>query len=75
VTCRTPGGAFYAFPNITRTGRSSIELARSMLNDIYVALIHGESFGANGKGYMRLSYAASESDLREALARMKKYLG
>lgn len=74
VTCRMPGGAFYAFPNIKGTGRDSVELARDLLEQAHVALIHGESFGANGKGFLRLSYAASEADIREALLRMKAFL-
>ena len=74
VRCRVPGGAFYAFPNIAGTGWASRDLARELLEKAHVALIFGESFGANGKGYMRLSYAANEADLREALARMKAFL-
>lgn len=74
VRCRVPGGAFYAFPNITGTGWESRDLARELLDKAYVALIFGESFGQNGKGYMRLSYAASEADLAEALKRMKAFL-
>ncbi len=74
VRCRVPGGAFYAFPNIEGTGWASRDLARELLDKAYVALIFGESFGANGKGYMRLSYAASEADIREALKRMKAFL-
>ncbi len=74
VTCRTPGGAFYAFPNIKGTGWDSGELARELLDKVHVALIFGESFGANGKGFLRLSYAASEADIREALKRMKAFL-
>jgi aspartate aminotransferase len=74
VRCRLPGGAFYAFPNITGTGWSSRELARELLEKAHVALIFGDSFGENGKGFMRLSYAASEADLAEALRRMKAFL-
>jgi len=74
VRCRMPGGAFYAFPNITGTGWQSRELARELLDKAYVALIFGESFGENGKGFMRLSYAASEADLAEALKRMKAFI-
>jgi aspartate aminotransferase len=74
VSCRMPGGAFYAFPNVKETGRSSRDLARDLLNEAHVALIPGESFGDNGAGYLRLSYAASEAEIREALARMKTFL-
>src|SRR5689334_16691678 len=74
VSCRMPGGAFYAFPNVTRTGRQSRVLAQDLLSKAHVALIPGESFGDNGAGYLRLSYAASEAELREALARMQVFL-
>jgi aspartate aminotransferase len=74
VTCRTPGGAFYAFPNVTATGWSSRELAQRLLDEAYVALVAGESFGAQGAGYLRLSYAASLADIEEALARMALFL-
>lgn len=74
VSCRMPGGAFYAFPNVKGTGRSSRDLARDLLNEAHVALIPGESFGDNGAGYLRLSYAASEAELKEALTRMKQFL-
>ena len=75
VRCRVPGGAFYAFPNITGTGWSSRDLSRELLEKAHVALLLGESFGANGAGFVRISYAASETELREALARMKAFLG
>ena len=74
VRCRVPGGAFYAFPNITGTGWQSRDLARELLDKAYVALIFGESFGENGKGYMRLSYAAGEAELAEAMKRMKAFI-
>jgi aspartate/methionine/tyrosine aminotransferase len=74
VRCRVPGGAFYAFPNISGTGWQSRDLARELLEKAYVALIFGDSFGVNGKGFMRLSYAASEADIVEALKRMKSFI-
>jgi aspartate/methionine/tyrosine aminotransferase len=74
VKCRMPGGAFYAFPNIMRTGRDSGVLAKELLERTHVAVLPGESFGGNGKGYLRLSYAASEADIREALRRMAVFL-
>ncbi|MBI3674248.1 MAG: aminotransferase class I/II-fold pyridoxal phosphate-dependent enzyme, partial [Rhizobiales bacterium] len=74
VTCRLPGGAFYAFPNIAGTGWTSRDLSRELLEKVHVALLLGESFGANGAGFLRLSYAASEADIREALRRMKAFL-
>ena len=75
ITCRIPGGAFYAFPNIMATGRDSGVLAKELLEQAHVAVLPGESFGRNGKGYLRLSYAASEADIREALRRMAVFVG
>jgi aspartate/methionine/tyrosine aminotransferase len=75
VKCRMPGGAFYAFPNIMGTGRDSGALAKQLLEEAHVAVLPGESFGRNGKGYLRLSYAAGEADIREALRRMNAFLG
>ncbi len=74
VSCRMPGGAFYAFPNVRGTGIGSKELANRFLMEANVALIPGDSFGANGKGFLRLSYAASTDELEEALARMHRLL-
>jgi aspartate/methionine/tyrosine aminotransferase len=74
VSCRLPGGAFYAFPNITKTGRDSGALARDLLEQKHVAVIAGESFGRNGKGYLRISYAASDTEIAGALVRMKEFL-
>ena len=74
VTCRTPGGAFYAFPNIKQTGWSSLELASRLLEEAGVALMHGESFGDNGAGYLRVSYAASTEEINAAMDRIEDFL-
>jgi aspartate/methionine/tyrosine aminotransferase len=74
VSCVRPRGAFYAFPNITGTGRSSSEVAERLLADAGVAVLSGTAFGIHGEGYLRLSYANSESNLRLALDRMRPVL-
>jgi aspartate/methionine/tyrosine aminotransferase len=74
ITCRRPGGAFYAFPNVQATGLASKALAARLLEEANVALIAGDSFGNNGSGYLRLSYAAGTAELEEALARMQAFL-
>jgi aspartate/methionine/tyrosine aminotransferase len=74
VTCATPGGAFYAFPNITGTGLSSRELADALLNEAGVAVLAGTAFGAFGEGYIRLSYANSIEQIERALAQIKGWL-
>ena len=75
VSCITPKGAFYAFPNIIGTGRMAKELASDLLEGPGVATIGGPDFGILGEGYLRLSYANSQDNIREALARMRKFLG
>lgn len=72
--CPTPEGAFYAFPNITGTGRSSRELAAALLREAGVACLSGAAFGACGEGYLRFSIANSRENLMEALARIRRYL-
>ncbi len=74
-SCRKPRGAFYVFPNITATGRKSRELAERLLEDAGVAVLSGTAFGAQGEGYLRLSYANSTENLREAVRRIREYLG
>ncbi|PYN20839.1 MAG: aspartate aminotransferase [Candidatus Rokuibacteriota bacterium] len=71
VRCARPRGAFYVFPNITGTGRPSAEVAERLLTEAGVAALSGAAFGAHGEGYLRFSYANSESNLRLALERMR----
>jgi aspartate/methionine/tyrosine aminotransferase len=74
VTCATPRGAFYVFPNITGTGKTSAEVAERLLNEAGVAVLGGTAFGEYGEGYLRLSYANSEENLRLAMERMRPVL-
>ena len=74
VTCATPKGAFYAYPNIKRTGWQAKPLANSLLDDAGVAVIGGPDFGILGEGYLRLSYANSTENILKALDRMGEFL-
>ncbi len=74
IGCRTPGGAFYVFPNVSKIDPDDIAVANYLLNDAGVAVLGGSTFGPHGKGYLRLSYANSEENLSEALKRMEKAL-
>jgi len=74
VSCIEPGGAFYAFPNISGTGRTAKELETALLKDAGVATIAGTSFGQYGEGYLRLSYANSTENIRTAIDRMGDWL-
>ncbi|HET7340748.1 MAG TPA: pyridoxal phosphate-dependent aminotransferase [Methylomirabilota bacterium] len=71
VTCKRPRGAFYVFPNITATKRTSAEVADRLLQEAGVAVLSGAAFGAHGEGYLRISYANSEANLGKALERMR----
>ena len=71
VSCRSPRGAFYAFPNVKGLKRPSSEVAEALLNEAGVAVLGGTAFGQYGEGYLRLSYANSEANLRLALERMR----
>jgi aspartate/methionine/tyrosine aminotransferase len=71
VTCRRPRGAFYVFPNITRSGRPSADVADRLLQEAGVAVLSGAAFGAHGEGYLRISYANSDANLTKALERMR----
>ena len=74
VSCATPKGAFYAFPNIKQTGWKAKALASSLLDDSGVAIIGGPDFGILGEGYVRLSYANSTENILKALSRMGEFL-
>ncbi|HVI88772.1 MAG TPA: pyridoxal phosphate-dependent aminotransferase [Dongiaceae bacterium] len=74
VSCITPYGAFYAFPNISGTGFKSKELELKLLDEAGVASIAGTSFGKYGEGYLRISYANSIENIGEAMQRIGKWL-
>jgi aspartate/methionine/tyrosine aminotransferase len=74
VSCITPKGAFYAFPNISKTGWKAKPLARTLLDETGVALIGGPDFGVLGEGYLRVSYANSTENILKALDRMGDFL-
>jgi len=72
--CREPNGAFYAFPNIKETGKSSHDLADALLNEAGVACLAGTAFGAQGEGYLRFSFANSIENIEKALDRIEAWI-
>ena len=74
ISCATPKGAFYAFPNISGTGRKAKKLASDLLEEAGIALIGGPDFGVHGEGYIRLSYANSEENILRAIDRIGDFL-
>jgi aspartate/methionine/tyrosine aminotransferase len=73
-SCHRPDGAFYVFPNITKTGMKSRELADMLLYEAGVACLSGTAFGKYGEGYLRFSYANSIPMIQEGLNRIEKAL-
>ncbi|MCK5852088.1 aminotransferase class I/II-fold pyridoxal phosphate-dependent enzyme, partial [bacterium] len=72
VKCLNPQGAFYVFPNISAWGIPSMELATRLLEEVNIAVIPGVAFGADEN--IRISFAISLEDLKEAIARLKKWV-
>jgi aspartate/methionine/tyrosine aminotransferase len=71
ISCLYPDGAFYAFANITKTGKTSSEFADYLLENAGVAVLPGTDFGPSGEGYIRICYANSEENIIEGLKRIK----
>ena len=74
LRCRTPGGAFYAFPNIEETGLDARSLQKRLLEEAGVATVAGTSFGHLGEGFIRFSYANSVENIENALERIASLL-
>ncbi len=72
-SCRLPKGAFYVFPNITKTGWTSKMLADALLEQAGVACLSGTAFGEFGEGYLRFSVANSLENLRKALTSIERW--
>ncbi|MED1864328.1 aminotransferase [Fictibacillus nanhaiensis] len=74
LSCHVPGGAFYVFPSIEKTGLSSEEFAEQLLMKEQVAVVPGSVFGESGEGHVRCSYATSVQKLEEAMRRIERFL-
>jgi len=74
VTCMTPPGSFYCFPDITGTGMKSQEFTDKLVVDAGVAVVAGTAFGSQGEGFVRVTYAVHDDDIAEGIKRMKEFL-
>jgi aspartate aminotransferase len=74
IRCVEPGGAFYAFPNVSELPLGADELADRLLDEAGVALLSGSSFGAHGAGHLRISYASSLPSLEQAVERIGAFV-
>ena len=75
IDCHSPGGAFYVFPDIRKTGLTSKDFAMKLLEAEDVAAVPGDAFGEAGEGFLRCCYAASFEELKTAMNRMERFLG
>lgn len=74
LDCFEPFGAFYVFPSIQKFNMTSEEFATRLLNEEKVAVVPGTAFGECGEGFLRISYAYSLEDLKEALDRLESFI-
>jgi aspartate/methionine/tyrosine aminotransferase len=74
VSCRTPDGAFYVFPNVSRITPDDRKLASYLLDEAHVAGLAGSAFGPTGRGHLRFSYAASLATIDRAIERIRAAL-
>jgi aminotransferase len=74
LTCHTPRGAFYTFPNIQKTGLHSREFSLRLLEEEKVAVVPGNAFGASGEGFVRACYATALDQIEVALERIGKFV-
>jgi aminotransferase len=74
LDCRMPEGTFYVFPSIKNTGMSSADFAKGLLYKEKVTVVPGTAFGSQGEGYIRIAYASSMDNLKEATQRIEHFL-
>jgi hypothetical protein len=74
VTCRPPEGGYYAWPDVSATGWSDVELSDALLTAAHVAVLPGSVFGPSGAGFLRITCVRSWSQVEEALARIRALL-
>ena len=74
VKCVMPGGAFYVFPKISKNNFSSKEISNYLLEKKYLATVPGSSFGTNGEGFLRISYASNIDNLKKSIVLIKEFI-
>ncbi len=75
LPCFTPEGAFYCFPSIKKFGMSSLKFSTKLLEEQHVVVVPGTAFGDSGEGFIRISYAYSIEELKEAIKRINNFVG
>jgi aminotransferase len=75
IECHRPLGAFYAFPSVAKFGLKSKDFAMKLLHEEKVAAVPGTAFGECGEGFIRCAYATSMENLKEAMVRLRRFIG
>jgi aminotransferase len=75
IECHRPLGAFYAFPSVAKFGLKSKDFALKLLQEEKVAVVPGTAFGECGEGFVRCAYATNLDNIKEAMNRLKKFIG
>ena len=74
INCVKPGGAFYVFPKISKDGLTSKEISNILLEEKFLATVPGSSFGENGEGFIRISYASNIENLKKSINLLKEFI-
>ena len=74
IDCVKPKGAFYVFPKIKKDNLSSKEISNSLLENKFLATVPGSSFGKNGEGFIRISYASKLENLEKSVELLKEFI-
>ncbi|MGB4438925.1 MAG: aminotransferase class I/II-fold pyridoxal phosphate-dependent enzyme, partial [Sedimentibacter sp.] len=74
ISCKKSPGSFYAFPNIKSFGKSSMEFAEELIKEAGVVVVPGSAFGSMGEGYLRIVFANSDENLKEAVKRIDEFV-
>ena len=74
IQCKQPGGAFYVFPKIKKENMNSVEISRYLLEKKFIATVPGSSFGKNGEGFLRVSYASTIENLEKFIVCLKDFM-
>ena len=74
ISCVKPGGAFYVFPKILKDNFSSNKISNYLLEEKFIATVPGSSFGENGEGYLRISYANKMDKLKKFIELIRQFM-
>ena len=74
IQCKQPGGAFYVFPKVKKENMNSVEISKYLIEKKFIATVPGSSFGKNGEGFLRVSYASTLENLEKFIVCLKDFM-